>query len=159
MTFRGYHARLIAITQNRLRDQREMALSVLIGIAGAFSGKKGDGLDGIMKGLEKHIGELDAAMIDVLGGRQTAKDVIEGLTGAGTDGVDHVVAAAMQQARVKKAARSVADVQRDIRKLDVIMSNLTGSIVRNPAAGWGQGQGPSMYSIGKQSVGTQLSRV
>lgn len=162
MTFRGYHARLIAITQNRLRDQREMALSVLIGIAGAFSGKKGEGLDGIMKSLDKHIGDLDDAMIEVLGGRQSATDVIEGLTGGReVSAGEHqaVAATVLQQARVTRAARTVADVQKDIRSLDVIMSNLTGSVVRNPSAGWNQGQGPSMYSLGRQSVTDQLGRV
>lgn len=159
MTFRGYHARLIAITQNRLRIQREMAMSVLIGIAGAFSGKKGEGLEGILKGVESHISELDDAIVEVLGGRQTAKEVLSGLAGA--DVGDSVAETAVaRQKQMTKAARSVADVQRDIRKLDVIMSNLTGSVVRNPAGGYGSpGQGPSMYSIGKSSITDQLGRV
>jgi len=153
MTFRGYNARLIGVMQNNMDQQKAAAMAITMGIAGAFS--KEDGLQTIMGTLDKSSDNLRNAMAGMFEGGLK-------INRGGTKEDDVVLPAPIQRPPDQRGSkeRSPETIQQDIRRLDVIMSKLTGAPVRNPMAGYeGPGAGVSQYDIGRVSTTELLNKV
>lgn len=121
---------LLAIAKTRLQQQQQFSMSMQLAIGGLLS-KEGAKAG---KMLEDSITQLDKLMGDrgnVLGG--AAEKVLA------------QVGDEPPPPPAKKAPVTQKQAVKVIRKLDMLMTKLTGRPVRNPAGQYEEGQAPNAY--------------
>lgn len=136
----------MAVTQYDIDSQKQLAIAVTMGIAGALS--KEGGLQEVLDSVESSKSQITEVMSGLFDGSLRSEKGEQGSVGSPGSRPSM-----LRQPRTKRE-RTTADIQRDIRKLDVIMSKLTGAPVQNPLGGYGGNVAAvSSYDVGR--VGTK----
>ena len=141
MTIRGYGARLYGTAMATAQRQRENAMAVMFGVGALFAKS---GITTLDEKTNELLESMRAELVKMLSNLPTEAPTEQQQQHSPQAGQPRRQAPAPPP---KPKQRSAQEVQKDIRRLDALMTKLTGRVVKNPAGGYQRAQAVTAFDV------------